>query len=245
MTRAGRPLARNAPRAGETIAEAVARFVRMEIFDGRLVDGQRLPQDEVAAAVGVSRIPVREAIIVLEREGWVRSERHRGAFVNALDDRAVIDRFALYGRFYGFAARRALQRMQPGDLEALGRLAAELGRLDDPHAFERVNNLYMSRLVQLAGSARLRGVLRSTAQIVPGNFFATVPNSVAIQQIGISELQAALEAGDTDATERICAAMEHRHALEVIEVLSARRCDPRFGGSRPATAARPGPARRT
>ena len=69
MTRAGRPLARNAPRAGETIAEAVARYVRIEIFDGRLLDGQRLPQDDVAAAVGVSRIPVREAIIVLEREG--------------------------------------------------------------------------------------------------------------------------------------------------------------------------------
>ena len=88
-----------------TRAEAVARHVRRLVFEGRLQPGQRLPQDDIARAVGVSSIPVREAIIALEREGWLRVEPHRGTFVNAFDERAITDRFVLHGRFFGFAAR--------------------------------------------------------------------------------------------------------------------------------------------
>jgi DNA-binding GntR family transcriptional regulator len=223
MSRPGVRSPRNTPQPGETIADAVARFVRTAIFEGRLVAGQRLPQDDIAESVGVSRIPVREAIIALEREGWLRVERHRGAFVNALDDQAVIDRFALYGRLYSFAAARAMSRMSPVELDALRELAQSLARTSNPKPFERANNSYMTTLVSMSGSSRLRGVLRSTAQIVPGNFFVTVPNGIAIQRDGVALLQAAIEAGDELGAERICEAMEHRHALEVIEVMHARR----------------------
>lgn len=202
---------------------AVARFVREQIFEGKFAPDQRLPQDDIAEFIGVSRIPVREAIIALEREGWLRVERHRGAFVNVLDDQAVLDRFALYGRFYGFAARRTLERMSRSDLDALGGLATRIGHLSKPAAFEPVSNLYMSTLVTLSASARLRAVLRSTAQIVPGNFFARVPNSIAIQKAGVAELQTALEADDATAAEHACEAMEHRHALQVISLLHTLR----------------------
>ncbi|MCU1391375.1 MAG: transcriptional regulator, GntR family [Ilumatobacteraceae bacterium] len=201
----------------------MARFVRTEIFEGRLAAGQRLPQDDIAESVGVSRIPVREAIIALEREGWVRVERHRGAFINALDEQAVLDRFALYGRFYGFAARRALERMTADERQTLRGLALDLTRPTGAKPFERANSAYMSTLVHFAGSARLRGVLRSTAQIVPGNFFATVPKGITIQRAGIAALQAALDADDASAAEQICADMEHRHALEVIAVMHSRQ----------------------
>ena len=160
--------ARNAMRDGETSADAVARFVRRLIFEGALTPGQRLPQDDIAEAVGVSRIPVREAIIALEREGWLQVERHRGAFVTVFDDQAVLDRFALHGRFYGFAARRALARMSGDELASLGVLAAGLARRSSAAAFDRANTLYISTLVNLSGSNRLRAILRSTAQIVPG-----------------------------------------------------------------------------
>ena len=137
------------PGDAETRAEAVARHVRRLVFDGRLQPGQRLPQDDIARAVGVSRIPVREAIIALEREGWLRVEPHRGTFVNALDDRAITDRFALYGRFFGFAARRAIGRMSAADLEELTDLAARLARVNSAAAVERANDAYLSRLTEI------------------------------------------------------------------------------------------------
>jgi DNA-binding GntR family transcriptional regulator len=206
----------------ETRAEAVARYVRRLVFDGRLQPGQRLPQDEIARAVGVSRIPVREAIIALEREGWLRVEPHRGTFVNAYDDRAITDRFALYGRFYGFAARRAIDRMSPDDLEDLTALAARLERVNSASGLARANDAYLSRLVELAASSRLQTALRSIAQVVPGNFFAAVPASIPIQKRGIAALQAAIDSRDGDAAERACDAMEDEHAAAVIEMMSVR-----------------------
>jgi len=215
--------ARNTPRDTETSAQAVARYVRRLVFEGALTAGQRLPQDDIADAVGVSRIPVREAIIALEREGWVHVVPHRGAFINALDDQAVLDRFALYGRFYGFAVTRALQKMTPADLESLRKVADQLAKLSTAATFERANNQYMSTLVRLADSTRLRAVLRSTAQIVPGNFFATVPTSIEIQKQGIAAIQSALDAGDEAAAASVFADVEYRHALEVIKMMNARR----------------------
>jgi DNA-binding GntR family transcriptional regulator len=223
MARRALKSAKDAPRDGETGADAVARYVRRLVFEGALTEGQRLPQDDIAAAIGVSRIPVREAIIVLEREGWIHVIAHRGAFVNVLDEQAVLDRFALYSRFYGFAARRAIDRMT---LEACVSLAALAGEIDDaanPTAFERANGRYLSALVHLAGSNRLIAVLRSTSQIVPGNFFAVIPNAMAIQKAGIADLQLALTTGDAAAAEQIFASVEDRLALEVIALMNQRR----------------------
>jgi len=211
-----------APGEAETRAEAVARHVRRLVFDGRLRPGQRLPQDDIARAVGVSRIPVREAIIALEREGWLRVEPHRGTFVNAFDERAITDRFALFGRFFGFAARRAIGRMTPTDLQDLTALATGLDRVNSASAVERANDAYLTRLIQLAASSRLRTVLRSIAQVVPGNFFAAVPASIPIQKRGIAALHAAIDAGDAEAAERACDAMEDEHAAAVVDMRTAR-----------------------
>jgi DNA-binding GntR family transcriptional regulator len=204
----------------------VARYVRKLIFDGRLEAGQRLPQDEIAQAVGVSRIPVREAIISLEREGWLRVENHRGAFIYPLDEQAVTDRFALYGRFYGFAARRALERLRDGDLDgpaALGALADEVAGAKGPAAMERANGAYLAKLVGIAGSNRLRAVLRSTSQIVPGDYFASVPGSVEVARRGIAQLHAAIAAGDAEAADRVSVEMQAEQAEAVIAMMTRRR----------------------
>ena len=211
-----------APRDGETSADAVARHVRKLVFEGRLVAGQRLPQDDIALAVGVSRIPVREAIISLEREGWLRVENHRGAFVLPLDERAITDRFALYGRVYGFAARRAIDRLGPEDLEALGALADDVARARSAAAMDRATTGYLAGLVGVAASGRLRAVLRSTSQIVPGNFFATVPDSIPVAQRGIAALHAAVVAGDADAAERASVETQAEHARSVVALVKGR-----------------------
>ncbi|MCU1452287.1 MAG: transcriptional regulator, GntR family [Acidimicrobiales bacterium] len=210
---------RAAPRDGETGPEAVARYIRKLIFEGRLEAGQRLPQDEIAHAVGVSRIPVREAIISLEREGWLRGENHRGAFVLPLDERAVTDRFALYGRFHGFAARRAIDHLTPEDLDELEALAAKLADATGATAMERANGRYLAKLVSLAASNRLRAVLRSTSQIVPGNFFASVDGSIEIQQRGIAAIQAAVAAGERERAEQASIDLHAEQAAALVAVM--------------------------
>jgi len=76
-----------------TSTQQVADYIRRQIFEGKLRVGDRVPQDEIAADLGVSRVPVREAVIALDREGWVMIQAHRGAFVVGLDENSTRDHY--------------------------------------------------------------------------------------------------------------------------------------------------------
>ena len=93
--------------------DLVAIHVRSLIFNGELRQGDRVHQDDIARQLGVSRIPVREAIIALDREGWLTITPHRGAFVHGLDEDSLRDHYELLGLVYGLAARRAVSRTTP------------------------------------------------------------------------------------------------------------------------------------
>ena len=93
--------------------DLVAIHVRTLIFNGELRQGDRVHQDDIARQLGVSRIPVREAIIALDREGWLTITPHRGAFVHGLDEDSLRDHYELLGLVYGLAARRAVSRADP------------------------------------------------------------------------------------------------------------------------------------
>ena len=115
-----------------TSGDEAALYIRRLIFDGYLRPGARVHQDDVAKAVGISRIPVREALISLERQGWVTIEPNRGAFVTTFDERAVRDHYELYGLVYGFAATKALER-SPGALgDKLAPLAVDFAHAGEP-----------------------------------------------------------------------------------------------------------------
>lgn len=176
--------------------EQAALYIRRLIFDGKLRPGERVPQEQIAQALGVSRIPVREGLIALEREGWVSIEMHRGAFVNALDEQAARDTYELFGLVYGLAARRAMSR-EHADLGArVEAIAHQLGQAHDPDAIERLTLSFHAAIVDAAASPRIKVVLRSMSGIIPGNFFALVPGAIEIERDGLNQIAAAIVAGD-------------------------------------------------
>ena len=67
----------------------------MAIVSGRLAPNQRINQDAVARELGVSKTPVREALRWLERDGLVRLEPNRGAFVAEFTDRDLFEIYEL------------------------------------------------------------------------------------------------------------------------------------------------------
>ena len=77
------------PEPRQSSAQRADTYLRRLILLGKLHPGERIPQDDVASALGTSRIPVREALITLEGEGWVTVEPHRGSFVNPLHQQAI------------------------------------------------------------------------------------------------------------------------------------------------------------
>ncbi len=197
-------------------ADRVARHIRDLIIHGGLAPGQRVPQDEVAEAIGVSRIPVREALIGLEREGWLRIQPNRGAYVNPLDSETFIDHYDLYGCYWSFAARRAIERSSDNELETLTPLAAKVVSSTSAQTVERWNRAYLDRLVELSRSPRLGVSLRSTAPIVSGNFFAISPRTINVQQRYIKEVQRAISGRDIPRAEAHFTVLQQKQAKIVI-----------------------------
>jgi DNA-binding GntR family transcriptional regulator len=72
-------------------ADSIVAALRAEIIDGTLPAGTRLKEDAIGVRFGVSRVPIREALLQLETEGFVSTEKYKGATVSARSQRDVIE----------------------------------------------------------------------------------------------------------------------------------------------------------
>ncbi len=113
-----------APRL-EPRSETLVDALREAILTGRYAPGARLVQDDLAAAFGVSRIPLREALRRLEGEGLVVISPNRGAIVRPLAPKDVVDLYDLRLALESLAIRRAAERF--ADLRAIDEGAARAG----------------------------------------------------------------------------------------------------------------------
>ena len=202
--------------------EAAALYIRKMIFDGYLRPGARVHQDDVAQALGLSRIPVREALVALEQQGWVTIEPNRGAFVAAFDERSVHDHYELYGLVYGFAAKKALERSDGVLGEKLTQLADDYERTDDPAEAQRVALAFHAALIEAAGSPRIEVVLRALSALVPGDFYELVPDAMVLQRVGFRAIADSCRRGDGDAAADEYCRMMVGVASEVVRLFRRR-----------------------
>lgn len=206
-----------------TSTQQVADYIRRQIFEGKLRVGERVPQDEIAAELGVSRVPVREAVIALDREGWVMIQPHRGAFVVGLDENSTRDHYELLGRVYGYGAHRTAERATPEQIAALAATARKLQAATDPHEFTQLNMEFLRRLVSMAASRRVSATVRLMAvSIVPGDFFAEVPDAIRIHKRHLRVIMKALKAGDGETAEREIISMLRQESDLVVALLTER-----------------------
>jgi DNA-binding GntR family transcriptional regulator len=206
----------NLPRLSS--GEQVRLYVRRLVFDGVLKAGQKVPQDAIAEALGVSRIPVREALIVLEREGWVTMEPHRGAFVNALDEHSVRDHYELYGMFYGFGVRRAVERQGDGLAARLQPILDRFRKEKDGDRLPELALAFHRAVIEAAQSPRLKTMVRQMTAMVPGNFFELVPGASAVERDGMAAIVTAIERGYPELAEREYGTMMRRQGDLVVDL---------------------------
>lgn len=205
-----------------TSGEHAARHIRSLIFEGELEPGTRIPQDEIAQELGISRIPLREALIALEREGWVTLEMHRGAYVSAIDEASLLDHYAMFGTVYGFATRRALDRSKPGLYEALAAIRDELAAEPDPAAAGMLLRRFHQTIVAAARSPRTEVLLRAIPSLIPGDIFTTLPHVVDIERDAVDRIVKAVGDGDGDAAAAAYEEMLVRAGQEVAELFRQR-----------------------
>jgi DNA-binding GntR family transcriptional regulator len=109
-----------------TKQEFVYRTLRRGIMRCELAPGERLVIDDVARRLGVSAIPVREALQMLQSEGLVINIPHVGATVAPISRESIVEVFTVLEGLEVVAGRAAARFAQPADVEALAELADAL-----------------------------------------------------------------------------------------------------------------------
>jgi DNA-binding GntR family transcriptional regulator len=148
--------------AHRSLRDAVRDELRTRIVDGSLAAGSRLVERQLADELGVSRIPVREALRELASEGFVESRPRRGMVVRGLSSEDVDELFDLREALEVLVCRRAAVRLDGPGGEALQAVLDEAGdalAAGDVDAAVGANARFHAVLLQVSRSPALQSVL--------------------------------------------------------------------------------------
>ncbi|MFI6031457.1 GntR family transcriptional regulator [Amycolatopsis magusensis] len=144
-----------APARRRGLADEVADRIREAIFNGSYAPGSQLREVELSGALDVSRGPVREALLRLEREGLVRSEWHRGATVTDLTPEDVAELDSLRGALETLAVRLVVEHATDADLDQIDQAVVRMERAADAHEMVRGDLAFHDAVYAAAHHRRL------------------------------------------------------------------------------------------
>src|SRR5258708_28650825 len=109
---------------------AATELIRNAILEGRLEPGRRLKEEELARELGISRTPVREALVMVQAEDLVVATPNRGATVRVHDANDLHDLYELRALLEGYATRRAAERISKPEIDLLRQSCMRFDALD-------------------------------------------------------------------------------------------------------------------
>jgi DNA-binding GntR family transcriptional regulator len=224
------------PLARQATSTLVAEQLRWQLFRGELRPGERITPERVAEQFSVSRLPVREALAELARDGLVVLRPHQRAYVDEFDEEVLRDHFEIVGLIQGLAGTRLVER---GGRDALDRLDAIVDDMARARSDAEVYELSMMfhRIINVeGGSARHRSVLRSLGRMLPSGMSLEIPGFVAASRSGASGIVAALRSKRANTIRHTFLAVQRTRAdlvvahLVDVGVLPTVRADNSLGG---------------
>ncbi|WP_338183781.1 GntR family transcriptional regulator [Jatrophihabitans sp.] len=200
------------------LPDAIAAHVRNAIMSGLLRPGEFIRLDAIAAELGTSVTPVREALLQLRGEGMVQLLPRRGYVVAPLSRVDIVDLFEIQSHIGGVLIERAVDRIGAEELAGLetinkrlqsavrGKESAEIERLE--YAFHRTINVS-------ADSRKLAYVLYNISKYLPRHFYSADAQWRAAANRDHKRIIEALRAGDAAAARQAQAAhvMDGRERL--------------------------------
>jgi DNA-binding GntR family transcriptional regulator len=208
----------------ETVQELAIVALRQAILDGVMAPGVRLRQEDLAGIFDTSRIPVREALRVLEYEGLVDSEPHRGFTVSSLDADQIDEIYDLRIVLESHAVRLAIPLLTPMDIEDLDRLYAEMVEASDDDTRLAARERFYYRLYSVTARPRLVGLIARLRQEVARSLrWMQVSHSPSHHE----EFWEAVRSGDPDLASSILASHYRKIGALIRRFLREARLDGR------------------
>lgn len=147
------------------LAEQLAEQIAVAITSGQLAPGERIREQDLSVHFSVSRGPVREALRILEGDGFVRIEPYRGATVAMAPEREIQAALEMQISLFAAAARLAAEHASDDDIARMDALTGELEALAadpsaSPESFMQQSLRITWTMIQSAGSERLSQTIR-------------------------------------------------------------------------------------
>jgi len=204
--------------------ELVADHIRRQIISGELKPGERLTQEDIGARLGVSRVPVREALVILEQEGWVRMEMHRGGRVLPIET-SIADNAEVWNLMFGLVARRAASRLTAGHAAQLADIAARLEETRDPAAVWASSEAYLDVMFDAANAPPIARTLRRIRTTAIDTIFDVVPETLEVSRVGAVAVIDAVCAHDGERAVAAHDAMQAECLRLLVSMLEDRKPD--------------------
>ena len=151
-----------------TLDAFVVDELRERIVSGELMAGTKIDQQALAEELGVSRMPVREALRRLSAEGFVELLSHRGAVVVQLSDEEIIEVYEMRGVLQGLASRLAVPNYTDEAVAEIRHLLDKMDATRDVQAWIELNHEFHRHIERPAGARRLDELIeRLTLQCAP------------------------------------------------------------------------------
>ena len=205
--------------------ERTYTVLRDRIHSGAFAPRARLNIDALARELGVSAIPVREALRRLEAEGWVKFQPNVGAIVAPADTTAWEQQMVAVAIIEGAATADAAARLKASDLTKVKRLVTEMEQVtaeDDAAKFSRLDRRLHAAIIARCANTYLLELLEQTNQRldrIRDSMFAYLPHRSAAAVREHAHLIRLLEAGaDAAEIERYA----RWHKLQTVESYRAR-----------------------
>ena len=183
------------------------------ILRGEIKAGERINEPDIASRLGVSRVPVREALRELESSGLVEARKHAGVFVRRLGADEVRGLYELRALLDGFAGRKAAQLPAPERARLADALDASITRMELATRDSNVSAYYSENLrfhwlmVEAAGNAALQDTYRNIVQKLHLSRLTNLSHGMgmAASVADHRAIAAAVRTGEPQACERLVA----------------------------------------
>ncbi|WP_342769675.1 GntR family transcriptional regulator [Pseudorhodoferax soli] len=219
-----------------TAQEEAYQHIRHAIRMGLQRPGARLVPEEIASALGMSRMPVREALNRLAAEGLIVMRPNRGAVVRDLTEKEVREVFEMRAVLEGLAAAMAARRVSADDIHDLEQILARMQRsAANTSDWITVHRQFHERLCAVSDAPRLMhqiSALHSVIEPLMRIWMEARPSVDYVQDVH-REILAALKLGDAEGVE----ALVRAHILRTIAGITAPRSANTAHPANPATPA--------
>jgi len=191
-------------------SEFVFASLRDAIWEGRFAPGERIPEEEIAHSLGVSRTPVRDALRRLQERGMLVVGAGRSLMVAELTKQQVLELYAMREILEGSAARFAAQHANEAEIDLLHRVLDEFDKHQaDARMLVSLNRRFHRAICEAAHNRYLIATLdgmHDALALLHGNTFR-VPNRRSKSDAEHRRIVLAIERRDADEAEK--AARDH------------------------------------